>query len=125
MPSSVFRAAADVVVAVHLAFVVFVLLGGLLVFRWRWLAWLHVPAAIWGALIEYAGWICPLTPWENALRQRGGLAAYSGDFIGQYVLPLLYPERFTRRAQIVLGSLALAVNAIIYWHLLRARRPGP
>jgi len=122
VPSSAFRAAADAVVALHVAFVLFVLLGGFLVLRWRWLAWLHVPAAVWGVLIEYADWICPLTPWENDLRQRGGLAAYSGDFIGRHVLPLLYPERLTRGTQIVLGSLALVVNVIVYWRLIRTRR---
>jgi len=110
----IYRALADLVLVVHLAFVVFVVLGGFLVLRWRWVALLHVPAAIWGILIEYAGWICPLTPLENFFRQRGGEAGYSEGFIQHYILPLLYPGELTRSTQIVLGSLALLVNLIAY-----------
>ena len=84
-----FRAAADLVVALHALFVVFVLLGGLLVVRWPRLVWVHVPAAAWGVFIEFRGWICPLTPLENYLRQRGGSSAYQGEFIEHYLLPLL------------------------------------
>jgi len=91
-----------------------VVLGGLLVLRWPWVGLLHIPAAIWGVLIEYTGWICPLTPTENALRLRGGEAGYSGGFIEHYVQPLLYPHGLTRGAQIVLGSLALLVNLAAY-----------
>jgi hypothetical protein len=117
-----FRAAADAVVVVHAAFVAFVVLGGLLVLRWRRLAWIHVPAAIWGALIEFAGWICPLTPLEHALRARGGAAAYRGDFVEHYILPVLYPANLTRPTQYMLGVLVVAVNALIYWRVLRHRR---
>jgi hypothetical protein len=119
MSPSAFRLAADAIVVIHFAFVLFVVLGGLLVLRWRWLAWLHLPAAAWGVLIEYANWICPLTPLENYLRERGGVAGYAGDFIEHYVLPLLYPARLTRSAQLLLGSLALALNALIYWYVIR------
>lgn len=118
VPSSSFRLAADFVVALHVGFVVFVLLGGLLVLRWRWVAWLHVPAAIWGVMIEYSGWVCPLTPLENYLRERTGDAAYRGDFIQHYLLPLLYPGDLTRSVQFLLGTLALAVNAFVYWRVL-------
>ncbi len=121
MPSSSFRVMADAIVTLHIGFVLFVLLGGLLVLQWRWVAWLHVPAAVWGVVIEYAGWVCPLTPLENYLRQRSGTAVYSGDFIEQYVLPLLYPARLTRGAQMLLGSLALAINGLVYWRLIRVR----
>ena len=110
----IYRALADLVLAVHLAFVVFVVLGGLLVLRWPRLAWLHVPAAIWGILIEYTGWICPLTPLENSFRMRGGEAGYSGGFIEHYIQPLLYPAGLTRSTQLVLGSLVLILNLAAY-----------
>jgi hypothetical protein len=110
----IYRALADLVLVVHLAFVVFVVLGGLLVLRWPWVAYLHIPAAIWGILIEYSGGICPLTPLENSLRQTGGQAGYSGGFINHYIQPVLYPAGLTRGTQLVLGSLALLVNLGAY-----------
>lgn len=114
---------ADAVVVVHLAFVLFVMLGGLLAVRWPWIMWLHVPAALWGVLIEFAGWICPLTPLENYLRQQSGAAGYRGDFIAHYLLPVLYPTGLTRRSQVALGLLALIVNAGVYTLIfLRHRR---
>ncbi|MBI4477413.1 MAG: DUF2784 domain-containing protein [Acidobacteria bacterium] len=116
-----FRLAADFVVLVHATFVVFVLLGGLLVLRWRRAAWVHLPAAAWGVLIEFAGWICPLTPLENSLRERGGAAGYPGGFIEHYFLPLLYPGGLTRATQLALGTVAVAVNALIYWRVMRRR----
>lgn len=118
----IYRALADLVLVVHLAFVVFVVLGGFLVLRWRWVALVHVPTAIWGVLIEYAGWICPLTPLENFLRQRGGQPGYSGSFIEHYILPVLYPSALTRTTQIVLGSLALLVNLIAYGLVIARRK---
>jgi len=125
---TVSRATADLVVAVHAAFVVFVVLGGLLVVHWPRLAWVHVPAVAWGVFIEFRGWICPLTPLENYLRRRGGASAYEGEFIQRYILPLLYPARLTPRVQIWLGSLALMINILLYWHVVRgvigkSRRP--
>jgi hypothetical protein len=110
----IYRALADLVLVVHLAFVLFVVLGGLLVLRWPTVAWLHLPAAIWGVLIEYAGWICPLTPLENAFRTRGGEAGYSGGFIQHYIQPLLYPAGLTRSMQVVLGTIALILNLAAY-----------
>jgi hypothetical protein len=110
----IYRALADLVLVVHLAFVLFVVLGGLLVLRWPRLAWLHIPAAIWGVLIEYTGWICPLTPLENSFRTRGGEAGYSGGFIQHYIQPLLYPAGLTRTTQVVLGSVALILNLTVY-----------
>ncbi len=113
---------ADAVVLIHVAFVVFVMLGGFLALRWRAIVWAHVPAAIWGVLIEYAGWVCPLTPLENSLRAKAGEAAYTGDFIDHYVLRLLYPGGLTSRVQIVLGSFALVVNLLAYTLLIRQLR---
>ncbi|HEX2094550.1 MAG TPA: DUF2784 domain-containing protein [Longimicrobiaceae bacterium] len=117
-----FRLSADVVLVIHLAFVLFVVLGGLLVLRWPRLAWAHVPAAAWGALIEFAGFICPLTPLEVALRRRGGEAGYEGGFIEHYVTAALYPSGLTREIQIALGVLVLLINGSVYVYLLRRRR---
>jgi uncharacterized protein DUF2784 len=109
---------ADLVVALHLAFVLFVALGGLLVVRWPTLAWLHLPAAVWGIWIEFSGRICPLTPLENALMRRAGESGYSGGFIEHYILPVLYPPGLTRGVQVGLGVIVIALNAGIYGYLL-------
>ena len=120
-----YRFLADATVVLHLAFVVFVVAGGLLVLRWPRAAWLHVPAAIWGALIEFAGWICPLTPFENWLRQRSGGQTYGASFVEHYVIPVLYPEALSRDVQWLLGGFVLAVNVTVYAIVLRRRRrPG-
>jgi hypothetical protein len=112
---------ADLVVVIHFAFVLFVVLGGLLVLRWRWLAYLHLPAAVWGTLIEFAGWICPLTPLEKSLRQTAGGEGYAGSFVEHYILPLLYPTALTRNIQLLLGTGVLVVNLVIYAIVLRRR----
>jgi hypothetical protein len=117
----IFGLLADAVVAVHFTFAVFVPLGGLLVLRWQRVAWLHVPAAVWGVLIELAGLTCPLTPLENLLRARAGRTVYQGGFIEQYLLPVLYPAGLTRSMQLALGIAALAINAVVYWRVLRHR----
>lgn len=118
-----YRLLADLVVLVHLAFVIFAVGGASLVLRWRWVAWVHVPAVVWAALIEFAGWICPLTPLENRLRILNGGAGYSGGFIDHYVLPILYPSGLTRGAQVFLGAFVLLLNIGIYaWLVVRALR---
>jgi hypothetical protein len=117
-----YRLLADLVVVLHFAFVLFVVLGGLLVLRWRRLMWLHLPAAIWGALIEFAGWVCPLTPLENWLRHRGGEAGYTGGFVERYIVSVLYPEGLTREHQIILGLLVLVINLLIYWRVFTRSR---
>ena len=117
-----YRALADLVLVVHLAFVLFVVLGGLLALRWPRLAWVHVPVALYGALIEFAGFICPLTPLENSLRRRGGEAGYEGGFIEHYVTATLYPTGLTREVQVGLGVAVLAINGAIYAVWLRRRR---
>lgn len=116
---------ADAVVLAHAAFVAFVLSGGLLVLRWKRLAWLHVPCALWGALVEAAGWICPLTPLENWLRSRAGEPPYGGGFVERHLLPLLYPEDLTRSLQIALGAGVVLSNVFIYALLIRRSRRRP
>jgi hypothetical protein len=120
-----YRTLADLVVGLHFLFVLFVVLGGLLVLRWRWMAYLHIPAAVWGAAIEFAGWICPLTPLEHWLRRRAGDAAYSGGFIEHYILPLLYPSALTRNIQLLLGTFVILANVGIYGYLLYRRQTSP
>lgn len=113
---------ADVVLLFHGLFVVFVVVGGLLVLRRRWVAWLHVPCALWGAWVEVAGWVCPLTPLENRFRRMAGEAGYEGGFIERYVTAALYPEGLTRGTQIALGTAVLLLNAGIYaWVMRRGR----
>jgi hypothetical protein len=113
---------ATLVVAAHLAFIAFVVVGGLFVLRWRKLLYLHLAAVVWAVYVEWSGAICPLTPVENALRAAAGLEAYAGDFVAEYVFPLLYPDGLTRRAQLVIGVVVLAVNGCVYAVLLRQRR---
>jgi uncharacterized membrane protein YhhN len=112
---------ADLVVGLHFLFVLFVVLGGLLVMRWPRLAYIHVPVAIYGALIEFVGWVCPLTPLENSLRAKAGQAGYQGSFIEHYILPLLYPSALTRELQLTLGILVLSINVGIYALVLRRK----
>ena len=105
---------ADFVVLLHLCFVVFVVAGGLLVLRWRRMVWAHVPCAVWGVWIEFAGWICPLTPLEIWLRRRAGEAGYERGFIEHYLLPVLYPSELTRSTQLVLGTVVVVLNVALY-----------
>jgi hypothetical protein len=112
---------ADLIVVLHFAFVLFVVLGGLLVLRWPRLAYVHVPVAVWGVLIEFAGWICPLTPLEKKLREAAGDAGYEGGFIEHYILPVLYPSALTRNIQLLLGTIVLVLNLSIYAHLIRRK----
>lgn len=110
---------AELVVVVHFAFVLFVVLGAFLVFRWKCCAWLHVPAVLWAMLIEFYGWVCPLTPLENWLREQGGSMGYRSSFIEHYIIPVLYPTLLTQRLQITLGLLVLGINLGIYGWLFR------
>jgi hypothetical protein len=117
-----FRFLADVTLIAHLAFILFVVLGGFFVVRWPRIAWLHAPAAIWGVLIELEGWICPLTPLENHLRRLGGEAGYTGGFIEHYILGLIYPQGLSRTVQLVLGLGVLILNVALYsWAFRRFR----
>jgi hypothetical protein len=115
---------AEAVVLLHFGFVLFVIFGGLLALRWRRAVWLHLPAAAWGALIEFTGWICPLTPLEHWLRRQGGQAAYQGGFVEHYILPVLYPHGLTRTIQLILGLLVVGINLLVYSILWRRRQAG-
>ncbi len=116
------RLLADLVVVLHFVFLLFVVTGGLFALRWPRVAWFHLPAAAWGVLIEFSGWICPLTPLEIGFRVRGGEAPYTGGFIAHYVMSVLYPNGLTRGDQVVLGVLVLALNVAVYAILYARRR---
>ncbi len=117
-----YRLLADAVLVLHLAFILFVVLGGLLVLRAPRLAWLHLPTVAWAALIEFFGWICPLTPLENRLRELGGEQGYAGGFIAHYLTALIYPAGLTRNLQHLLGALVVAINLAVYLRLWLRRR---
>jgi len=117
-----YRLCADILLALHLAFVLFAVLGALLTLRWRKVVWFHVPAVIIAATAAFAGWICPLTPMENWFRIRGGGTGYSTTFIDHYITPILYPVNLTRGMQIALGIFVIALNALIYLILIRLVR---
>ena len=110
----VYNLLADLVLCVHFLFVVFSVLGALLLIRWPKVVWGHLPAVGWAAWIEFSGKICPLTPLENGLRIRGGGAGYAGDFVGHYLLGLLYPDGLTRQVQVILGAAVLGLNLVMY-----------
>jgi len=117
---------ATAIVLLHFSFVLFVVGGGLLLYKWPWLAWLHLPAVIWAALLEFNSWVCPLTPLEQQLRSAAGQAGYSGGFVDHYLLALLYPVGLDGNMQVILGSLVVVINVLVYgvlgWHR-KGRRP--
>jgi hypothetical protein len=112
------RMAADLVLALHLGFIVFVILGGLLVIRYRLIAYVHIPAAVWGAFVEISGRLCPLTTWENGLRRSAGESGYAESFVEHYLLPIIYPAGLTRGVQIVIAGFVIVANIVIYGWLL-------
>ena len=109
-----YRLTADVLVVLHLAYILFVVIGGLFALRWRWIALIHLPAAAWGILIEIMGWICPLTPWEVKLRIAAGEVGYDGSFIEHYLIPVIYPTGLTRGLQLRFATIALFINVAVY-----------
>ncbi|MHB8137110.1 MAG: DUF2784 domain-containing protein [Smithellaceae bacterium] len=121
MGGNLYSILADAVIIIHFLFIAFVVAGGLLVWRWPFLAWIHLPAVVWGAGIEFMGGTCPLTPLENYLRRLGGESPYSGDFVVQYLLPVIYPENLTSVTQYILGGLVIVINLIVYGMIIRRR----
>ena len=120
----IWRTLADVVLLIHMAFIAFVIIGGFFACRWRWLPWVHLPTVVWGAAIEFGGWICPLTPLENWLRQASGEAGYPSGFIEHYLIPIVYPVGFTPKIQMYLGLGVLLSNVIAYSLVWRNRSRG-
>jgi hypothetical protein len=108
------RLLADLVVLAHLAFILFAVFGGLLAFRWRRVAWLHLPAVAWAAFVEVSGRVCPLTPLEQSLRTAAGLQRYDGDFVGHYLTPIIYPAGLTPAVQFALGLAVIVINVAVY-----------
>ncbi len=118
----IYRIAADFVLVTHFAFIVLVVTGGLVVFRYAWFAWIHIPAASWGAFVELTGRICPLTTLENVLRIRAGQEGYVDSFIDHYIVPVIYPAGLTRHVQLMLAGLVVAANVAIYATILLRKR---
>lgn len=121
-----YKLMADALVIFHLSFVVFVLLGALLVLKWRRLVWVHIPAVIWGIYIETSHNMCPLTRWENHWRELGGEAGYSGGFVDHYLMPILYPHEITDEAQLLIAGIIILINGVCYgmmiWQFVRRRK---
>ncbi len=123
MLKMLFALGADFLVLVHLCFIIFVILGGFMLLKWRWLIFMHLPALIWAVLLEFQGWLCPLTPVEQALRQMAGQQGYEGGFIQHYILPIIYPPALQQDIQFILGVLLILINVIIYlWVFLKPDR---
>jgi len=118
MKRMLYQLGATAVAVFHLAFILFVVIGGLLLLRWPRLMWLHLPAAVWGVLIEFFGWYCPLTNLENFFLRRAGQAGYSGGFLAHYMFAVIYPSGLTRGMEIAIGIFVLAINAGVYWKVL-------
>jgi len=112
---------ANTILVVHLAFILFAVFGGLLVFYKKWMPWLHIPAIFWAAMIEFSGWICPLTPLENNFRVLAGQNGYNQGFIQYYLLKVIYPDGLTRQVQIFLGAGLLILNLLIYAAVLKRK----
>jgi hypothetical protein len=119
-----YRIAADALVLLHLCFILFVVFGGLLVIKWPALKWLHLPAALWGALIEVGGWECPLTRWENSWRGRAGGAGYGGGFVDHYIVRAMYPAGLTRGIEYALAAAVVIINVAIYVYIRHTAASG-
>lgn len=105
---------ADLIVLLHFGFILFVIFGGLLLLKWHKCIWLHLPAVIWGVLIEFFGWFCPLTTLENKFRYHSNGEPYSSGFIEHYLIPLIYPTGLTQELQLILGITVIVINLLIY-----------
>ena len=110
---------ADLILMIHFSFILFVVFGGFIVLKWKKLIYFHIPAALWGAVIEITGWVCPLTPLEIALRVRAGTGFYTGGFIDHYLTPIVYPHGLTREIQYYLAAGVIIINAFAYYLVSR------
>lgn len=113
---------ANVIIVIHFFFILFVLFGGFLVLKWPGFIWLHLPAIIWGFLVELNGWLCPLTPWENHFRELAGKLVYEGDFVGQYLIPVIYPAELTREMQYLFAGVVVLINTLVYFFIWRKHK---
>ena len=120
-----YRLAADAVLFVHLAFILFALLGAAMAARWRWLVFVHLPAAAWGFFVELTGRICPLTYLENHLRIKAGQSGYAESFIEHYLVAIIYPAGLSREMQFALAGAVVFINAVIYAWIFLSRRALP
>ncbi|WP_455209166.1 DUF2784 domain-containing protein [Kaarinaea lacus] len=118
----IIKIAADLVLVIHFLFILFAIFGGLLAVNHRWVVWLHIPAVCWAAMISFAGWICPLTPLENVLRQLSGEEGYRGGFINRYIAPIIYPEGYTRELAIAAGFAVLLINMLAYAYVIYRKK---
>jgi len=118
----VYRFLADALIVFHFSFILFVVFGGFLILWNRMFVFIHLPAAFWGALIEFKGWICPLTPLENSLRRAGGQAGYPGGFVEHYLIPVIYPAGLTPQIQYILGSLVILTNICVYAYAAKRKK---
>lgn len=120
-----YRLLADAIIIIHLIFILFVISGGLLLLRNKRWSIVHLPAALWAVIIEFKGWMCPLTPLENWFREKGGNSIYQGDFIERYLLPIIYPADLTKELQIIFGLSVIIINIAVYiWVLNKIRVKG-
>lgn len=115
----IYRILAELVMALHFAFIAFVAVGSLLAVRWPGLLWVHVPVLLWAVAIVTIGFTCPLTPLEQHLREQAGAASYEGGFIDHYLEDVVYPGRFTNLARLVVGALVIT-GYVLWWR----RRPS-
>ena len=113
-----YQTAADLLLVFHLLFILFVVAGGLLAIKWRWIAWLHLPAVCWGALVEINSWVCVLTPWENQLRHLAGQDGYTGGFIEYYIASIIYPDGLTAGIQVAMGISVIVINVFMYSYIV-------
>lgn len=119
MKRMTYQIAATTIALLHFAFIAFVFLGGLLVLKWPRLGWVHVPAVVWGVLIEFFGWWCPLTKWENYFLREAGRAGYDTGFVAHYIMPVIYPPGLTRGMEIAIGLIVLIINVSVYVKVFR------
>ncbi len=123
-----YRFLAELVLLIHFSFILFVVFGGFAVLKWKRIIYYHIPAALWGIVIEITGWVCPLTPLEIELRVRAGSGFYTGGFIDRYLTPIVYPPGFTRQLQYYLAAGLIIINAAAYflvWKKLRKSQNLP
>jgi hypothetical protein len=117
-----YRLASDSVLLLHMAFILFVLFGGMLTVWWRWIPFIHIPAAAWGFFVEVTAHVCPLTYWENYFLIKAGQSGYPDSFVEYYLLDILYPSGLTREIQLVLAGVVVIVNITVYvWLFFRLR----